>query len=205
MELAKAIIEPEGGERIKVLFNPNQYSLDKANQIAEIAIPGLEAPVLQYVRGGSRTLSMELFFDTYEEQTDVRQHTGKIYNLLNIDRSTHVPPICRFVWGDFQLRCVLERVAGKFTLFLPNGTPVRATLAVVFKEFLDVEQLVRVNPTQSVDHAKIRMTRWGDTLSSIAASEYGDPGQWRPIATANGIDNPRELLPGIVLTIPPLS
>ena len=204
MELAKASIEPEGGEKIKVLFNPNQYSLDKGNQIAEIAVPGLDAPILQYVRGNSRTLTMELFFDTYEEQSDVRTYTKKIYNLLSIDREKHVPPICKFVWGDFQFPCVLERVGGKFTLFLPDGTPVRATLSVVFKEFLKVEDLVRVSPTQSADHTKLRTVRWGDSLSSIAAAEYNDPGQWRPIALANRIENPLELDPGRVLVIPAL-
>jgi len=198
MELAKAMIEPEGGERIKVLFNPNNYRLDKTNQVAEIGIPGLEAPVLQYIRGNCRTLAMDLFFDTFEEQADVREHTRKIYSLLSIDRGTHVPPICKFVWGDFQFRCVLDRIAGRFTLFLPDGKPVRATLSVVFKEFIDIDQMVSVNPTQSSDHEKLRTIRWGDTLSSIAAEEYDDPAQWRVIAAANGIDNPRELRPGFI-------
>jgi nucleoid-associated protein YgaU len=44
----------------------------------------------------------------------------------------------------------------------------------------------------------------GDTLSNIAAAEYGDPNQWRPIAIANRIDNPRVLAPGRGLVIPPL-
>ena len=81
---------------------------------------------------------------------------------------------------------------------------MRATLSVVFKEFLKVEDLVRVNPTQSADHTKLRTVRVGDSLSSIAAAEYNDPGQWRPIALANRIENPLELDPGRVLVIPEL-
>ena len=37
------------------------------------SVPGLNAPPLQYVRGKSRALTMELFFDTYEAHEDVRQ------------------------------------------------------------------------------------------------------------------------------------
>lgn len=67
-----ARIKPEGQPEFEVLFNPNRYSLEKSNQIAEVGIPGLGSPILQFVRGNARTLSMELFFDTYEQQQDVR-------------------------------------------------------------------------------------------------------------------------------------
>lgn len=205
MALEKASITPKGKAKIPVLFNPTQYSLDKGNQIAEIGIPGLSAPILQYVRGNSRTLSVELFFDTYEQQSDVRQYTNQIYGLLEIDRDTHAPPLCTFTWGNFNFTCIVERVGGRFTLFLANGTPVRATLNVTFKEFIDVTIAVRANPTQSADHTKTHTVQRGNTVSSIAAAEYGDATKWRPIAVANGIDNPRLLSPGTVLVIPPLA
>lgn len=205
MALEKAFITPENESPIPVLFNPTQYSLDKSNQIAEIGIPGLGAPILQYVRGNSRALTMELFFDTFEQQADVRKYTDKIYGLLGIKRATHVPPVCTFTWGGFNIKCVLERVSGRFALFLADGTPVRATLSVTFKEFTEVEVEVRENPTESADHTKTRTIKRGDTLSSIAVAEYGDPARWRPIAEANRIDNPRILEPGRVLIIPPLA
>jgi nucleoid-associated protein YgaU len=44
----------------------------------------------------------------------------------------------------------------------------------------------------------------GDTLWSLAAAVYDDPARWRPIADANGIANPRELVPGTELIIPAL-
>ena len=205
MGLEKAVIEPTKGKRIEVRFNPNQYSLEKSNQIAEIGIPGLGAPILQYVRGNTRSLSMDLFFDTYEQQSDVRKYTDKIYGLLEIDSDTHAPPICKFHWGKFTFRCVLERVRGKFTLFLENGTPVRATLSVTFKEFIDVKVEVRKSPLQSADHFKTCIVKQGDSLSSIAAAEYDDPGMWRVIAQKNRIENPRVLEAGMRLVIPPLA
>lgn len=201
----KATITPEGGQPIPVLFNPTQYSLDKGNQIAEIGIPGLSAPILQFVRGNTRTLTMDLLFDTYEQQQDVRTYTDQIYGLLGIKATTHVPPICTFSWSDFSFTCVLERVNGRFTLFLPNGKPARAILTVTFKEFIDVKIQVKNPPTESSDHTKTYTVKRGDTLSSIAAAEYGDAAKWRPIAAANRLDNPRILAPGRVLIIPPIA
>lgn len=48
------------------------------------------------------------------------------------------------------------------------------------------------------------MVRAGDSLQAIAAQEYGDPRQWRPIAVASGLDNPLTIQVGQQLTIPAL-
>jgi hypothetical protein len=205
MERQVISIAPEGQDEFEALFNPTDYTIAKTNQIAEAAIPGLEAPILQYVHGNTRTLSMDLYFDTYEEGTDVRDATNNVYDLLLIDPDTHAPPICEVSWGSFWFRGVVDSVSGKFTLFLADGTPVRATLTVSFKEFLDIDALVQVQPTQSADHRKNRVVRSGDRIDNIANEEYGDPGKWRPIAEENDMDDPDELEPGHVLVIPALN
>lgn len=205
MALEKATIErhiPKKGEPIEVLFNPNEYRLTKSNQFAEVAIPGLAAPLLQFGRGNARTLSMQLFFDTYEKGADVRQHTNKLIELLEIDSELHAPPVCQFSWGDLNFIGVLERADQRFTLFLSNGTPVRATVDVSFKEYLEGEK--QAGSLRSADFAKRYVVRRGDTLSSIAGQKYGDPALWRPIAEENDIDDPLALQAGQVLVIPAL-
>jgi hypothetical protein len=196
-------VNPEGPS-FSALFNPTEYTVAKANHIAEAAVPGLEAPILQYISGNTRTLDMDLYFDTYEERTDVRAATDSVYNLLLIAPETHAPPICEIAWGSFTFCGVLDHVSGKFTLFLANGTPVRATLSVSFKEFIDIDALVQVQPTESADHRKTRVVKSGDRIDNIASKEYGDPGSWRPIAEANDLDDPDQLEPGHVLIIPAL-
>ena len=205
MEFAKATITPKDGDPISVLFNPAEYRLNKGNQISESDTPGLAAPILQFIGGRSRTLSLDLFFDTFEARTDVSPLTDKIYALLEINRDTHVPPLCTFRWGRLVFTGVVETVDGRFTLFFPDGKPARATLSVSFKEAVDVTKAVRENPTASVDRRKTRSVKGGETLNTIAAEAYGDPGQWRPIARANGITNPLSLRPGQRLIVPPLT
>ncbi|HEX8274961.1 MAG TPA: LysM peptidoglycan-binding domain-containing protein [Longimicrobiaceae bacterium] len=199
----KAVIKPESGEDIVVCYNPTQYSLDQGNQIAEVGVPGLGAPILQYVRGNGRTLTMDLFFDTYEEQRDVRDLTRQVYALLDVDSRLRRPKSFQFVWGgETACRWVLERVGGRFTMFLANGTPVRATLSVVFKEFADVAVTVSKVETAAAEHTRTYVVKRGDTLSGIAAAQYGDASKWRGIAAANRITNPRTLQPGTPLAIP---
>src|SRR5262245_21525309 len=92
------------GKPVKVQFNPNEFTMTKAAQIAEIPIPGLDAPVLQFVRSQTETMSLELFFDstdagTGDEAEPVTTQTDEFYQLIKIDRETHAISVCRFVWG----------------------------------------------------------------------------------------------------------
>src|SRR5215471_11663038 len=119
MAFTRAKIKNEAtGEEFDVAFNPEEYSLNKDNNFASQAIPGLSSPLLQFVHGNVRTLEMELFFDTTQERTDVRDQTSKIVSLLNINSDLHAPPVLIVAWASLQLRCVLVRANQKFTRFL---------------------------------------------------------------------------------------
>src|SRR6266404_7111990 len=220
MALEKAVIEidpndrgPNLDARITVQFNPAEYTLAKGAQIGEIAIPGIDSPILQFVRGQTQTLSMELFFDTTQmgmgeaPVLDVRILTEPVFQLVKIQAKTHAPPRIRFFWGlGLSFRAIVDSIQQKFTLFNPAGIPLRATLTVSFKEYQTLEeQLHRLN-LQSADHSKKRLIRRGETLAMIAYREYGDAGEWRRIfeepANAAVIMNPRRLTPGSEITIP---
>ena len=136
MGLAKAKITIEySNKSFDVLFNPEEYTLNKDNNFAAQAIPGLTGPLLQFVNGNLRTLEMELFFDSTDARTDVREFTQRVVGLLDIDSTLHAPPILRVSWASLQFRCVLARVSQKFVRFLEDGSPVRARLNVTFNEF----------------------------------------------------------------------
>lgn len=215
-----AIIEVDANDRgpnlpavIPVQFNPPEYTLAKAAQIAEIAIPGIDAPILQFVRGQTQTLSLELFFDTTRAGTtdatvqDVRTLTNPVAQLGRIQPKTHAPPRIRFIWGQgLSFRAIVDNVQQKFTLFSPSGIPVRATLSVSFKEYRTLEEQLKELNLQSADHTKRRVIRRRDTLARIAFEEYGDAAKWRAIADHDEnrrvLTDLRRLTPGLELAIP---
>jgi len=213
-------------DSVDVRFNPTEYTLNKGAQIAEVTIPGLDSPILQFVRGQTETLSLDLFFDTTEygmddNATSVTELTDKFYELVKIDGATHAPPVCFFSWGsDFpgqrlyqstgsQLRdgfkCLVESVRQRFTLFSPQGVPLRATLTVSLKEYKTLAEQINEINRSSPDHTHTHVVQLGETLSQIAYALYEDPAQWRAIADQNAILDPLELERGAVLEIPTLT
>ncbi len=169
-------------------------------------------PQLEFGGGQPATLQMQLFFDTYAEGKDVRkEYTDSIWQLMMVDQALKDPknkkgrpPKVRFQWGSaWSFDAVITSVNQKFTLFLSDGTPVRATLDVTFQQIKDEALLPPQNPTSGgVGGERVWVVNEGDTLAWIAYKEYGDANQWRLIADANRLTQVRRLVPGTVLEIP---
>ncbi|MBO1351108.1 MAG: LysM peptidoglycan-binding domain-containing protein [Hormoscilla sp. GUM202] len=139
-----------------------------------------------------------------ESAVSVKPYTEKVWDLIEIDKTLTRPPRCKLSWGAFGKIIVgfVTEISELFTLFLPDGTPVRATLTCTFEEE-DPDKEKKFG-TKAIDDDPVRIVRRGETLSSIAYQEYDDPSLWREIARINGIDNPRNLQPGQRLVIPVL-
>jgi nucleoid-associated protein YgaU len=203
------------GEVIPVLFNPTEYSLERSNSFKATPVPGLGAPLLQFVNGESDRLSMDLFLDDYTDPTGptslrdkaadplgVRLHA--ITALLEIDRDLHAPPPVRFNWGPLEFAAVLERLGRKVTMFHPDGAPARVSLSVAFKEYRTLRQQLEDPRRESADKTKRRVVVGRERLWWIAAREYDDAAEWLRVARANDLDDPREIAPGDWLALPPI-
>lgn len=216
------------GEPLEVQFNPTEYSLSKDNRFADVQIPGLDSPVVQFVRGDSETMTLELFFDTTDHGTGseakaVTESEGdfhgvdEFYRLVKIDGDLHAPPIVRLTWGDKfpgvtteasegsapAFDCVVTSVDRKFTLFNSDGVPLRAIVTLSLREYKTLEEQLQELNLQSADHTRVHAVRQGETLPQIAYEAYQNAARWRLIAEHNNILNPRRLTVGTLLELPP--
>lgn len=191
-------------EWFTVSFNPEEYTVDRSVTFAEAAIPGLSAPILQFVHGAAQTLDMELFLDTHESGDDVRDLTRRLTGLMAPDPDLHAPPPVVFAWGSLSFEGVLVKAGQKYTMFLPDGIPVRARVEVSFKEYRNVELEAKEVKRQTSDYSRLHVVVQGETLPAIARRYYRNPQMWRPLALHNEIDDPRELAVGTRLLVPQL-
>lgn len=154
-QLVKASIKPvnPAGEAIEFMFNPKEYTLSKTANWPEAGSSTSDAGQKNFTGGQGATLSLQLFFDTYlhrrggslDTVEDVRVHTDRLWQLLHIDQQTKDPktdksrpPEVLFQWGStWHFKAVIKSMQQQFTLFMPNGMPVRAMVTLELQQSED--------------------------------------------------------------------
>ena len=215
-KVLKAAVSYFKHEDCQCLFNPSEFSIERSASYAEHKIPGLDRPILQFVNGEAEVMRFSLFFDTYAAGTsaqdlklaatsklptilklDVRRYTAPFYNLLNVSQDKHAPNTVAFEWGSMKFEGYVTDIQQRFTMFAPTGFPLRATLNITLKSN-KLDNNIRNSP----DRTKQRVIKSGDRLYSYAKDEYGSCTEWRRIADANHLENPRLLRSGENIVIP---
>jgi hypothetical protein len=222
-EIARAeIINLQTNKRIKCMFNPQEYKISKGSGWSSEKARGQDNPHSEYSGGAPNSLSLNLTFDTYESHAwfkntareDVRNYTKDLWELALINKSKTdavtnqgKPPECRFVWGTlWSFVGVVISLTQTFTLFLHDGTPVRAKVDITFQQTTDDGAYPGQNPTSGGEpNARVYVVTERDTLAGIAYAMYRDSTVWRHLAEANNIDDPLGLRPGQRLLITSLS
>lgn len=183
------IIVLDGNEtitkEIEVMYNPRDFSVAATAQV------GGDSGNVQFDKVTLDDFTIELFYDTYQQKSDVRLLTQEITSLVlpSVEgKEVKKPPVCLFSWGGFAYKGIISRVQQKFTMFLTTGIPVRSELTVTFKSVASQKQLEIFSGKEAC--RKLWTVKAGDRLDLIAFRALKDPLQWRKIATVNNIINP---------------
>jgi len=212
-KMVKAKLTSDSGGTLEFQFNPSEYSVKKsASWHTPQRSMGTQAgPPPNYVGSNPQSISLQIFLDDWESDDD--NVVGSVKLLLDwctptkesISKNAPQPPVLHFSWGSnpqlMDRKFYLESVNVKYTMFKPDGTPVRATADINLKEVPD--DLGPQNPTSgSIQARKTHVISDGDTLQSIATREYDNPNLWRGLAAFNEIDDPMRLSIGSRILIP---
>ena len=160
-----------------VPFNPAELSVEEAIGISDISqasgtervkgmqrgrVGGMQSPMRNSSKGQNSSLtrlSVPLFFNTLYDlyQTsyaDVRDDIRKLYPYTNASLSgknkagatTKAQKIC-FFWGTIAVAGMLEHMSVNYTMFAPDGTPVRAQVTISIRGVYVGEENVSVKDT----------------------------------------------------------
>ena len=209
----KAYLEIEKGERIKCWFNPKEYTLARSNKWEIKPSRDSKGTVnAQFTSSEPHKLTIDLLFDDSDAHDgDVRSICAKLLEMMEVDqkfasgdKNSARPPMVKFGWGGIlTFDAVCEQLSIKYTLFKPNGVPIRALVKLQLTQAEPPGAFKKQNPT-TTGFAGVgsHVVREGDSLASISYRAYGDATRWRVIAEENGIDDPFSLRRGTVLSIP---
>lgn len=145
---------PELGKRFYVQFNPTELSVQEAIGAADVdgeeaseelkrllqgRKVGIQKPLessTEWKKKNQLTLAVSLFFNTLEKLNqdtyeDVRKYVGQLYPYTNktTDSGSSVEQIY-FFWGSIAVAGILTGMSVRYTVFAPDGKPVRAQVDI---------------------------------------------------------------------------
>jgi Contractile injection system tube protein len=219
--------EKPGGKRVQVQFNPETLKVSFANQIATPSGGGSNSetgsqdgsPARLFVGAGSTKLAVTLWFDVTaipveaERVEDVRELTREvIYFITPRAEGEHfIPPAVNFLWGSFSFAGLVDSIEETLEFFSDDGKPLRSQIALALSQQRIPEYVAGRGVPQApppgagtgpggrpVGTAPLTQAPAGVSLQALAGASGAD---WRAVAQANGIENPRQLAAGQLIDI----
>lgn len=203
-------------KEVTVQFNPQTLKLSFSNQ--RVGGDQRGGAPSQFVGRGTTKLSLQLWFDVtvlsdsnvQNEKNDVRQLTADVAYFITPKKKgkskkgkdEFIPPGVRFIWGAFIFEGVVDSMDETLELFSADGRPLRASVSLSLSK-----QEIQFNRKAIASGNGIGKTpgmkpqqasQQGDSIQKIAA-QAGRTQDWKEIAAANNIEDPRQLTPGTLL------
>ena len=215
-ELKKLLIEAyteadysgSAADSFSVMFNPTSFSQKYEVEYEDRQGAGDSSSPQVFGKIKPQEYSFEFLFDgtgTAADKVDVQQTVERFLAVAGkLNGEIHRPMYLKLAWGALISKCVLKSAETTYTLFKPDGYPLRAKVKATFAE--NVEDALRVAEERksSPDLTHRRIVREGDHLSLLCHQIYGDPRHYLEIARFNRLKNYRRLRVGQELLFPPL-
>lgn len=117
----------------------------------------------------------------------------------------HHPNFLELSWGTLLFKCRLSSLNIAYTLFKPDGTPLRAKASAGFLGYNDETELALKARKSSPDLTHVRTVKGGDTLPLMCYDIYGVSAYYPQVAQVNGLTDFRDLRVGAQLVFPPVA
>jgi len=201
--LVKAELQAQEGAKTKIVcyFNPKEITIDKPVPWQKHKNVEGDEPTLEFTAAEPKTLACELMFDMFEERGDVyAKYVSQLEQLALIQSDVKRPPMVTFTWGSNMpvFKGVIEDLNVKYTLFLPDGTPCRATVNIKMKQAAKLMNKDEAKEAAKKEEQQKGTPTDGSTRPDQAAQQVGDD-NYRDTMTRNNVDNPTSIPPGTTL------
>jgi hypothetical protein len=192
------------------MLNPDKLQWGRSVQYNQESAVANSAPATKYNKSLSEKLSFELVLDCTGvvdgDRLDLPAEIAQLSKVIyDYNGDIHRPNYLIINWGKgLAFKCVLTSFNLSYTFFKPDGTPLRAKVALEFISYIDLATLSRRQKKASPDMSHRINAVEGDSLPQLSNRIYRSPGYFVQIAKVNQLDKLRYLAPGTALTLPPL-
>ena len=205
------------GKEYSVYINPEKYSHKYKICYTDPQAQGSNGTSPNFNKMAQETVGFELVFDgtgvvptslpgvvPFTDDGIAQQLVAFKDLVFNYCGNIHEPRYLKLVWGTLLFKCRLRSLDITYTLFKPDGTPLRARANMTCIGFTDEQTLAKQAQKCSPDVSHLVIVRAGDTLPLMCQRIYGTSLPYREVARVNGLTDFRRLAAGRELLFPPL-
>jgi hypothetical protein len=196
---------------ITAMINPNRYSQAMGVVYTKEQAAGGTGKSVAFNRDLGEAFEVSLVLDGTGTVPDaptksVDAQFADLRRLIyEVNGNIHTPNYVKLAWGTLLFKGRLKTLNIDYSLFSPDGTPLRATVSAGFVGFHDNTDARAAQNLSSPDLTHAIMVGAGETLPLLCHRVYGDSRYYLAVAARNNLDDFRGLAPGTLLLFPPLA
>ncbi|MDR1679401.1 MAG: hypothetical protein LBR81_06430 [Prevotellaceae bacterium] len=190
-----------------VQVNPNTIKFDKSIQLTDKQIAGLGESNKTYSKHKETSFGFDVLLDATGviSPIDIKEQVEKLEKTVyTLNGETHQPNFVKISWGDFLFKGILHSMNYEYTLFTPEGKPLRVKISLSFCGYMSLQEAAKKENKQSPDLSRIITLKAGESIPYWCNEIYGDASHCTDIARHNRLTGFLNVKPGTELMFPPL-
>ncbi|HEU4719674.1 MAG TPA: hypothetical protein VFU15_17640 [Bacteroidia bacterium] len=201
---------PLSGQPYTVMINPDSIKWSRSVEYNEQQPPDTSSPSQKYKNTPSEKLSFDIVIDCTGIVDSTRTSMAtEISSLETIcytyNGKIHRPNFVKVQWGkDISFNGVLTSFDTSYTLFRPDGSPLRAKISLSFSQYISVSTVTKIDAPSSPDLTHMVTVVQDVNLPQLCTKVWNDYSFYIQVARYNGLNKFRNLKSGTKLIFPPI-
>ena len=201
---------PISGQPYSVMINPDSIKWNHSVEYNEQQPPGTSSPSQKYKSTPCQKLSFDIVIDCTgiidSTRTDMATEINALETIVyTYNGSIHRPNFVTIQWGqNISFNGVLTTFDTNFTLFRPDGSPLRAKVSLSFSQYISPSTVTKLDAPESPDLTHLVIVTQNTTLPQLCQQVWNDESLYVQVAKYNGLNKFRNLKGGTKLLFPPV-
>lgn len=201
---------PVSGKPYTLMLNPESIKWNRSIEYNEQHPIDSSATSQKYKSTPSDNLSFDIVIDctgiVFSKRTDMATEIKALEDIVyTYNGEIHRPNFVKIQWGnDIVFYSVLKSFDTTYTLFKPDGTPLRAKISLSFGQYTSPEKRKKEDNETSPDITHLVEVIEGQSLPQLSNKMWNSPYYYTQVAAYNDLNKFRHLKGGIALVFPPI-
>lgn len=192
-----------------LMINPESLKLQRTIEYNQQQIPNTSAPSQKFKSTPSCALSFDIVIDCTgivdKDRVNMEVEIKKLETIIyTYNGKIHRPNFVKLQWGKTSFNCVLTSFDLQYTLFKPDGSPLRAKISLAFQQYISPKTVEKKDKKQSPDVSHIVTVVKGLSLPQLCQEVWNNDLYYIKVAKFNDLNKFRHLKGGEKLIFPPI-